>query len=767
MNRIDFLREATINGESHSKRIPFKDPETISQSGGTLYERRAKAVAWLLDNSPVHIYDRELIVGTKTILRANKGNEDGYDVIEYSSGAMPAYINEDDVKWFGFKEQDVNKTHYTPDYGIVLSKGIGGLLESAKKRLDEVLKDIATLEKQYPLVKNVKSCFEAQGEINLDIEILYKARALRNSVEFLNAVIISWNAASRFIKRYAQHAIMLAKTEKDNLRAKELDKIAEVCQNISINKPNNFYEAVQLFWFAHLCIIIESHGYINYGRVDQLLYPFLGDMPKEQAQELIECLLVKMHDQAGLKCSYLGRYGGQLTMTLGGLDEQGKDAVNDVTYMLIEGAGKTRLTEPLIAFRINSLNPALYTEKLCALSESGLNTIAMYNDDLFIDSLKNRDIPEKYANTYGFGLCQDITVPGYDDNSFWTIFSPISHWFGFFNNNLNVETFEEFYDEFKKMCEIVIDINLDQVYSTEEAFVKFRQGNCEHFFEKLKKSEITQNLNYRSLMTPHPLLSGLYHGCIETGADITLGACPIKTHGHYLFFATVSVNSLIAMKYVVFDKQLCTMHELKKVLDENFSGEFGQRIRQALLNAPKWGNDDEYADSIAVDFLEHCLKAVQKHSTYEGGKWLSGIHTPHTVDYGKKFGATPDGRASFEPFSVSMTPSTGTMKNGPLAALKSSAKFNHLYINWNYCFMLNLSISLFKQGEHLMQNMLTSYFKIGGMQLQPNICNVDDLRKAQSNPELYKDIIVRVWGVSLRFVDLEKSLQDEIIERFS
>jgi len=363
-NRITYLRAVTQQGQNHTARRAFQNFSEIREGEGSLPLRRARAVAWLYDHSPVSIGERELIVGTRTLLAANQGNEDSHDPAGYSVGcAMPSYVSENDIKAFGFNEENLTKTHYTPDYGIVLQQGIGGILSHAAERLQASETAVRELETVYPQAKSVGSCYEETIETALPREILCRVRGLRNEIEFLKSVIVAWEGISRFILRYATEATRLAEIENDEARKQELLTIARVCCHIAYDKPADFHEAVQLFWFAHLCVLIESQEFINYGRVDVLLHPFLGDTSREEARELLACLLLKFYDQADLKCSYLGRYGGQITMALGGVDERGENAVSETTFLLIDALSQVRLTEPLVSFKIHTKNPPAFLQR--------------------------------------------------------------------------------------------------------------------------------------------------------------------------------------------------------------------------------------------------------------------------------------------------------------------------------------------------------------------------------------------------------------------
>ncbi|MHB1153788.1 MAG: pyruvate formate lyase family protein [Eubacteriales bacterium] len=762
--RTAFLRDQTLHVKNKS-RAPFCDNAGIPSHGGSLYIRRAEAITTILDTSPVYIAERELVVGTRTLFSPNNGN-DGRDVSDYNLFAMPAYINSSDIEYFGFNGQFQTKTHYTPDYGIILHKGIGGIIGHAEERLAEEESRLVALSERLDDAGKIRSCFEPQPEYNTPHDKLVAVRECLNSIEFLKSVIIVYEGISRFVRRYSGLAYDLSLTETDKTRRAELEKISGICAKISVEKPSGFYEAIQLFWFTHLAVIMESMEFISYGRLDCLLAPFCHDIAHDDALELMECLFLKMYDQADVKTSYLSRYGGQLTMSIGGVDQDGNDAVSPVTYLILEALNTVRLTEPLVAVKVNSKNPKDFLEKACALSASGLNSMSYYNDDLWIDSLALRGIPLRYARIYGFGLCQDMSIPGWDDLSGNYGFMAISHLMEFLKSDIKAETFDEFLTGFKKSCADAINGSIAYFNRTEKAHIDFRNGDCEQFFEKLKAGTIGNSFG-RSLMAPFPILSALFHGCIESATDITLIGCELKNHGHYMFGSAEAVNSLAAIKTIAFDKKLCTVQDIYTACVRNYEGEEGEILRQQLWNAPKWGNDVDDADLIAKDFLEYCLTTVQSNVTGAGGVVLSGIHQPHPVATGAGLMATPEGRKAGMPVAVTMTPENGTMKNGPTAALTSAAKFDYKLINWNYCFMLSYSTALFKENKDLLEQLIRSYFKKGGLQHQPNICSVDDLRDAQLHPENYPDLIVRLWGVSVRFADISKALQDEIIQRFT
>ena len=730
MTRTAFLREATLSGANKCRRAPIP-PLSVAHEPLSLAERKALALTRILEGMPVYIGERELIVGTRTWLTPNSGNEDGHDVCGYHYVTPVPYINEEDVALFGCDQSYSNRTHYTPDLSIVLQKGIGGIIREAEERGgDETLRDTQR--------------------------------------EFLSAVTIAYRGLQRLISRYAEEAARLAESAEGEAR-EELSDIARVCQKISIHRPDTFREAVQLLWFTHLGCIIESFEFINYGRLDVILGPYLKDTPLDEAQEILECLLLKMYDQADLTATYLGKYAAQLVITLGGVLPNGENAVNDVTLLFLSALDQTRLPEPEFNLRVSSQNPPAFLDRAAELTVSGRNNVSYYNDDLFVESLRKAGIPAEYANDYGFDLCQDINIPGKGD--FWVVsgLSPIGNLINCLQSKRDYTSFDELMSTLKAQMAATIQWVVSVYNNAEAQMDLYATGDPEAYFDGIKNHGKPVDRGGNSPMAPLPLLSGLFHGCVEKALDVAFEPYPVKAKGIFFGTAVETVNSLAAIKKTVFDEGRYTLEEVWHACETNFDGERERVIQKTLQSCPKWGNDDDYVDAIAKEFLEFCLSECGKYRTYYGGQVLGGIHQPHPVPSGKGLMATPDGRSAGAPVSVTLTPSSGTMQKGPTAALSSAAKLEPSLIQWNFCVMVNYFSSVFRGngGKEIFKSLLNGYFAAGGMQHQPNVSDVEELRRAKLHPEAYKDLIVRLWGVSAHFVDLPEELQDEMIARFS
>ncbi|MBQ7932958.1 MAG: hypothetical protein IJ334_18370 [Clostridia bacterium] len=657
MTRTEFLREQTVSGANKCRRTPCPSMSSANEDC-SLSERKALALKLLFDTMPVYIRPRELIVGTRTYFTATPGNEDGHDIYAYSPPTRVLYINEKDIELFGCNQSYYNKTHYTPDFSIILHKGIDGIIREAMERREDTT--LHSLNR-----------------------------------EFLSAIVIAYTGMKNLILRYAEEALALAGTAAGEDR-EELLEIARICRKISGEQPDTFHEAVQLFWFAHLCTIIESFEQINYGRVDVILGEFLKDTPREEASQLIDCLLLKMYDQVDLTTGGIGKYSAQLVATLGGVLPDGESAVNDVTMYFLDAIDRVRLPEPEFNLRLHSKNPPEFLDRAAELTVSGCNFVSYFNDDLFVESLHRAGIPAENAREYSFDLCQDINIPGKGD--FYTCGNvSLSHiLMNLLKNRRDFASFGEFLAEYKRIIAGTIAGCVERFSKAEAQMDLYAAGRFDEYFDGIRNHGKPVNRNGNSPMAPLPLLSALYHGSIEKALDLSFEPYPIKAKGLMFGTAAEAVNSLAAIKKTVFDKKLYTLDEIYTACENNFAGDDGAVMKNILWNCPKWGNDDDYIDSITIDILEFGLKECRNHKTYFGGQVLGGIHQPHPVPTGKGLMATPEGRYAGVPTTVTLTPETGTMKNGPTAALRSASKLDPMLIQWNLCVMVNYFASVFK-----------------------------------------------------------------------
>lgn len=724
VNRTKFLRQETMKASHKVARIALDTNWSTKELDLGISQRKAMAIKMILEKSPIYIGEKELIVGTRTIYRDIGESE---DKSYFSMQAMPSYINEKDVEKFGgLNAEFQSKTHYALDFSIILKNSIDGMIAKAEKSLETHTREM--------------------------------------QIDCLQSIIIVYKALSTWIEKYSVLAAEMAQNEKEVIRKSELERIAEVCAWISHNKPRNFQEAAQLYWFMYLATIIENFQWVNYGRIDQYLYPYYKEEEKEEIQQLIECFLLRMSDGVDIVDPKMGQFNAQINITLGGVTPQGDDAANELTFMFLKALDNTRLAEPEISVRVHSKNPDSLLEEASKLSVSGLNCIAYYNDDQFIKSMINVGIKPEYARDYAFDLCQDITIPGKGDffvagNIDLTLM--LMETLQESHDNIS---FEEFKVIYKKNIAKLVKETLEG-YRDSEAFIRTYASGKEEILEEYKNNKRLNVAMVAPFMSPLPFTSSLFEGTIEKAQDIRTGVCPVENKGVMISNLVVAINSLAAIRKTVFDDKQFTLTQVRTACETDFKSD--EKMRQILWNTPKWANDDDYVDLPAKEIIEFACDEVLKYKTINGFAFLAGIHQPHPVFKGWQTPATPEGRFAKSPIPVTLSPENGTMLNGPTAAFQSAAKIDPMKYQWNFCVMLQYFSSVFNgnDGHKIFVNLIKSYFKLGGTQHQPNVVNIEDLRQAQITPEKYRDLIVRMWGVSAHFVQLPKELQDEFIAR--
>ena len=724
MTRTAFLRKQARDSAHKYARVAMPESWSTADLPGGIAERKAQAMAMLFDRMPVYIGKRELIVGSRTML-GHRG--EALDPSDMDVVAMPHYLSDADrASLGGGNGEFTTKAHCTPDFSRILRLGIDGLIDQAKR---------SPAAQGTPLKRG-----------------------------WLRAVVIAYEAVSRWIGRYAEEARALAEAAEGERRG-ELLRIAEVCRHIAHQPPRDFYEAVQLFWFASLATIVEQFHWVNYGRVDQLLFPYYDAAKSEEAQQLIDCLLLKMYDGADMKAERFGAQGGQLNITLGGVTPAGENAVNALTYLFLNAIGRTRLPEPEVACRIHSLNPPDYLERCAELSISGVNCIAYYHDDQWIESMAAVGIPLEVARDYAFDLCQDINIPGRGDfysSGTIDLGRTLLQTMGKVGDN---GSFASFLDAYRRDIAETLRRDIETYNLTEQAIRAYVSGDEAYLLEMIETGRLAQSAA-NPLMSPLPLTSALYENCLETGTDLSWFGCPITDRGYIIGNPVVAINGLAALRKRVFEEKRFRLSQVLAACDNDFEGE--EVMRQLLWTAPKWGNDDDDVDLPAKAILEFACDEILRYRTPGGGRHLAGIHQAHPVYFGMRLQATPEGRKAGQPVPVSLSPENGTMEGGATAAFCSATKIDPLKYQWNNCVMLQYFTTVFEgnEGPRLLAGLIRDYFAAGGTQHQPNIVSVEALKNARLHPEDYRDLIIRMWGVSAHFVDLPREVQDEFIARF-
>jgi formate C-acetyltransferase len=718
--------------------------------GEPVITRRAKVFAATVRELPIYIYPDQLIVGSVGVrpLCSNitpainlAMRKVGYSYLLGTRNDAPFPELSDDEKreleelkpyWTeqGRKETTHHFGHNIHNHVKVLKKGFLGIKKEAKERL-------ARIDRNEP-EENAK-------------------------VPFLEGVILAMEAAAEFGKRFATLAREMAETENNSKRREELLKIASICDRVPAQPARTFYEALQSYYFSYILLFLEvipSLGF-SQGRMDQYLYPYYesdireGRITKEEAQELIDCYILA------------GNFERELTnsgtpMTVGGVNTKGKDASNDLSYMFIEGVIHTRLPSPWLSVLVHNQIPDEFLIKACQLSALGTGQPQFVNSDVIVSqalargSMGGPTITLEDARNASPQGCFELVIPGKDSGYFYFQMPNLAACMEYVMTN-GIRRLDN-----KK---IGIETGDPREFTS---FEEVQESFCKQLTWMRKYIEEAGNNVERLIIehTPTVYESALIDNCIEKGLCREEGGAYFNfNNGGAVLASTDVADSLTAIKKLVFDEKKITMAELCDALDHNFKGY--EELHQMLLNAPKFGNDDDYADEQAAWVLHQWMLEFNKVKNLRGGQGCPGGSVMGSYDpQGKLVGALPSGRLAREPLVDASSPSRGKDINGPTAVINSMGKIDHEEILGGVTFNLRIDPKVFRDGD--MQRMVAlvrSFIDKKIFHMQTNVISSETLRAAQKEPEKYRDLVVKVAGYNAFFTQLTDSLQDTIIAR--
>lgn len=596
--------------------------------------------------------------------------------------------------------------------------------------------------------------------------------------QFYKSLEIAIKAFQSFINRYSALANDLSLTEKDETRKQELLTISENCKYISENPPENFYQALQLTYFVQLVLQIESNGHsMSLGRLDQYLYPFYKKdrdanlITDEFVTELLESTWVKLLAIRKIRSWSHTRFsaGGPLyqNVTIGGQTPDGKDAVNDLSFLILKSVGKTRITQPNLSVRFHrNISEEFLTECLKVI-ELGFGMPAFNNDEIVIPELMKLGVEKEDAYNYSAIGCIEVAVPGKWGyrctgmsflNMARVLLASISDGY----DNITGKTFHPGKGTLKDFT------SFDEVMDAWKEQIKF-YTKATVAIDTAVDTVLEENV-------PDILCSAFVDNCIASGKTIKEGG------SKYDFISGLQVgianmgNSLAAIKKLIFEDKVITAEELMASLETNFAGPEGEHVRQLLLNrAPKFGNDDDYVDGLLVEAYNYFIDELEKYHTTRYGRGPIGCRyyagtssISANVPNGAAVKATPDGRKAHTPLAEGCSPSSGTDIFGPTAVFKSVSKLPTNKILGGVLLNQKLSPQTIKnEGDKkkLISLLRTFFADLKGWHVQYNIVSRDTLLAAKQNPEKYRDLIVRVAGYSAFFTTLAPDTQDDIIAR--
>lgn len=586
--------------------------------------------------------------------------------------------------------------------------------------------------------------------------------------EELKAMDISCDAVILFAVRHAELAEELAEKEPDPQRVIELKKIAAVCRRVPAHKPETFHEAIQMYWFVHLGTITELNGWdaMNPGHFDQHLTPYYNaelsaaSLSRDQAKELLCCFWIKVNNhpappKVGITARESGTYNDFTNINIGGITGEGKDGVSEVSYVMLEVVEELHILQPGSSVHISSKTPERFLNAACKVIRQGHGYPSIFNPDVYMVELLRQGKSIRDAREGGCSGCIEV---------------------GAFGKEAYVLTG---YLNVPKILEVTLNNGADPVTGKRVGIASGDPSTFKNYTELYAAFHKQLNYivdtkvrvsNYIDRMfakyAPAPFLSVLIEDCISKGRDYYDGGPRYNTNYIQCTGLGTTTDSLAALKKHVFEDKTFDMEKVLSAVSNDFAGE--EFLRQTILNkTPFFGNDDDYADDIALQVYADLLAAIDGKPNVKGESFhLNMLSTTCHIYFGKVMGATPNGRLAGKSISDGTSPSHGADTHGPSAVIRSLTKLDHTMSGGT---LLNQRFlpSLLKRDEDVARlgQLVRSYFTMGGHHIQFNIVDTATLKAAQESPEDYKDLLVRMAGYSDYFNDMNADLQQEVIER--
>ena len=605
-------------------------------------------------------------------------------------------------------------------------------------------------------------------------EIVNDPSSTSQQRDLARAVSICADGVRVFAARYAALAEQLAAQETNSARQVELTEIAEICSRVPWEPAQTFPEALQSFWFTHMLLLVaESYPGpgVSPGRVDQYLQPYFqadieaGRLTAEQAKEWLHCLWIKhnyVYDfqgwvgtNQGINASF-----GQL-VTLGGMDENGEDASNDLTYLMLDVIQEMNLLEPKPNVRVHAGTPDRLLDRLVEMiAETQGSPFLLNFDENSIAGLRWQGLPEDKLWDYAPVGCLENTLQGCDRS-------------GTVDINLNIAKAVELTLHDGRNAESGEQVGPrtgdPRTFITFDQFFTAFKTQLKTIMELLITANNIADAG-RARFGPTPYVSALVEGCLESGKDITAGGALYNFITIEGIALATAADSLTAIKKLVYDEGSVEMDQLILALDNNFEGY--EPLRRTLMNkAPKYGNDDPEADEIARQISQFWTREAFEYITPETGKRYRGgyLSWNYWIAYAPSTAATPDGRRRGQFLSNGVCPVNGVDRLGPTAVVKSVGKLGMETVPNGSSHTMSFSPSLLQSQEnrHKLGGLLRAYNQVGGTCLQVNVVSPETLQAAQKDPAAYSNLLVRVTGYNAYFVTLGKEIQDEIIARGS
>lgn len=777
--RTERLKEQSLTAQpsiSHERALLITEFYKANEGKYSIPVMRAKAFYYLCEHKTIHIGDDELIVGERgpapkavptypeltchsiedlQILSTRKKTR--YDVADE---VMTAYRDIVIPYWKGRSLRDKIFNALPTRWLEAYEAGIFTEFMEQRAPGHTVLDGKIYSKGLREFQKDIRSAQDALDYLN-DIDAYTKH-------EQLEAFFVACDAVILFAERHAQRAREMAALEKNNDRAQELLQIAEICKHVPAEAPRTFREALQMYWFCHLAVITELNGWDAFspGHLDRHVLPFYerdkknGALDETTARELLECFFIKFNNhpappKVGVTAAESGTYTDFANINIGGLLRDGTSAVNEISHMLLDIIDDMHLLQPSSNVQISHKNPDSFVLHALKVIRKGYGFPSMFNIDTVIEEQLRQGKTIEDAREGGCSGCVETGAFGKEAYILTGYFNLVKILELTLHNGIDSRTGRHLGVQ---TGEISGFTDFDSLYN---AFII----QIHHFLDiKIIGNNIIGQMY--ALQMPAPFLSVLTDDCISRGIDYNAGGARYNNTFIQMVGIGTLTDSLAALKKLVYDERNYSLPAICSILDSNFENDLllGIRMHEKM---PKYGNDDDYADTLMQRVFHDLFCAVDGRPDPRGGYYrIEMLPTTCHVYFGSLIGATPDGRKAEQPLSEGISPVQGADRNGPTAVVVSAAKMDHVKTGGT---LLNMKFSpdIVKTDSALEKwaALVRSYFRLGGHHMQFNIISAETLRKAQASPSEYRGLIVRVAGYSDYFCDLSEALQEEIIMR--
>ena len=620
----------------------------------------------------------------------------------------------------------------------------------------------------YDVILMKKGMIDIQNEAREHLKKLdYANPEDIDKIYFYKSIIDTTEGVMAYARRLSAYAAELAQKETNPKRKAELQKISEINAKVPANKPSTFWEAIQAVWtIESLLVVEENQTGMSIGRVDQYMYPFYkadiesGRMNDFEAFELAGCMLIKMSEMMWITSEggskFFAGYQPFVNMCVGGVTRDGRDATNDLTYLLMDAVRHVRIYQPSLAARIHNKSPYKYMKKIVDVVRSGMGFPACHFDDTHIKMMLAKGVSIEDARDYCLMGCVEPQKSGrlYQ----WTS-TAYTQWPIAIELTLN-HGVPLWYGK-----QVTPDFGDVSQYKTFEEFDRAVKEQIKYITKWTSVATVISQRVHRD-MAPKPLMSLMYEGCMENGRDVSAGGA-MYNFGPGVVWSGLATytDSMAAIKKLVFDDKKYTLAQLNEALKADFVGY--EQVRKDCLDAPKYGNDDDYADYIASDIIYFTEMEHRKFKTLYSVLSHGTLSISNNTPFGQLTGASANGRKAWLPLSDGISPTQGADYKGPTAIIKSVSKLanDNMNIGMVHNFKLMAGLLDTPEGEEGIISLLRTASIFGNGEMQFNYLDNKNLIEAQKNPQMYRDLVVRVAGYSAFFVELCKDVQDEIISR--